>query len=58
LQLFFKLLIIVINWIENPFEEESFQTAALSIREKDKLIELLTDSALKAELKENLPINF
>lgn len=46
------------NWIANPFEEESFQTASLSISEKEKLIELSTDSALKTEFKTKLLTNF
>ena len=46
------------NWIANPFEEEFFQTASLSISEKEKLIELSTDSTLETEFKEKLPINF
>ena len=46
------------NWIADLFEEEYFQAARLSIKEKEKLIELLTDSTLKAEFKEKSLINF
>lgn len=44
----------------NPFEEEEeyFQAAQLSIKEKEKLIELSTDNTLKAEFKGKSLSNF
>jgi hypothetical protein len=37
----------------NPFEKESLQTASLSISEKEKLIELSTDSTLNLTSMKN-----
>ncbi|XP_043927880.1 zinc finger BED domain-containing protein 5-like [Protopterus annectens] len=45
-------------WISNPFEEQYAQAAKLSVKEKEKLIELSTDSTLKAEFKGHFLINF
>jgi hypothetical protein len=45
------------NWMANPFEEESLQTASLSISEKDKLIELSTHSTVISYFNEKFLIN-
>lgn len=45
-------------WILNPFEEEYFQVANLSIKEKEKLIELSTDTTLKSQFKAKCLLNF
>lgn len=46
------------NWIADPFEEENFRTAKLSIKEKEKLIELSTETDLKSDFKRKALINF
>ncbi|XP_043932352.1 zinc finger BED domain-containing protein 5-like [Protopterus annectens] len=45
-------------WISNPFKEQYVQAAKLSVKEKEKLIELSTESTLKAEFKGHFLINF
>lgn len=46
------------NWISNPFEEDYHQVADLSVREKENLIELSSETALKADFKRKPLINF
>ncbi|XP_023217015.1 zinc finger BED domain-containing protein 5-like [Centruroides sculpturatus] len=45
-------------WILNPFEEEYFQVAKLSSKEKENLIEISTDSILKCQFKSKSLFNF
>lgn len=45
-------------WILNPFEEEYFQIVKLSIKEKENLIEISTDSTLKCQFKSKSLFNF
>ena len=46
------------NWIADPFNEDNFKTAKLSIHEKEKLIEISTDSSLKSDFKKKTLGNF
>ncbi|XP_043934413.1 zinc finger BED domain-containing protein 5-like [Protopterus annectens] len=57
-QKYFPKLEEEIYWISNPFEEQYVQAAKLSVKEKEKLIELSTDSTLNAEFKGHFLINF
>ncbi|XP_043916151.1 zinc finger BED domain-containing protein 5-like [Protopterus annectens] len=57
-QKYFPKLEEEIYCISNPFEEQYVQAAKLSVKEKEKLIELSTDSTLNAEFKGHFLINF
>jgi hypothetical protein len=39
------------TWILNPFENEYFEVANLSIKEKEVLIEMSSDTSLKSQFK-------
>lgn len=45
-------------WISNPFEKEYFEMANLSIKEKELLIDLSSDSTLKSKFKKEELLNF
>lgn len=47
-----------INWIQNFFSEVNFQTAQLNVAQKESLIDVSADRALKSAFKENPLINF
>ncbi|XP_043943211.1 zinc finger BED domain-containing protein 5-like [Protopterus annectens] len=57
-QKYFPKLEEEIYWISNPFEEQYVLAAKLSVKEKEKLIELSTDSTLNSEFKGHFLINF
>jgi hypothetical protein len=46
------------HWIAFPFSENYFKSAVLSVREKEKLIELKTDSSLEAAFEKKSIIAF
>ena len=46
------------NWIADPFNEDNFKTAKLSIHEQEKLFEISTDSSLKSDFKKKTLGNF
>jgi hypothetical protein len=46
------------HWIASPFRENYFKIAALSVQEKEKLIELKTDSLIEAAFEKKSTIAF
>ncbi|XP_043923363.1 zinc finger BED domain-containing protein 5-like [Protopterus annectens] len=57
-QKYFPELEEEIYWISNPFEEQYVQAAKLSVKEKEKLIELSTDSTLNVNSKDTFLLTF